>query len=99
MEPGRTVIGNRVSVSYGCYFSMHGRRQEQHNTITIEDGAYLGMQVNVIASMDDVVIGRKAIVGAGSLVNRSIPANHVAVGVPAKIISDNAQPNLILDDD
>ena len=37
--------------------------------------------------MPGVTIGENAVVGAMSFVNRDVPANSVAVGVPAKVIS------------
>jgi len=36
--------------------------------------------------MPGVTIGENAIVGAHSFVNRDIPDNAVAVGVPAKVV-------------
>jgi acetyltransferase-like isoleucine patch superfamily enzyme len=37
--------------------------------------------------MPGVTIGENAVVGAMSFVNQDVPANSVAVGVPAKVIS------------
>ncbi|EXZ01965.1 hypothetical protein M128_0811 [Bacteroides fragilis str. S6L8] len=46
------------------------------------------MNSSVIARSDDgIVIGRNAVVGACSLVNKSVADNSVVVGVPAKEIS------------
>ena len=78
-------IGKNVTISYGVYFACHGRKQE-HNRIVIRDRAYIGMRASVVAPKGDVVIGEKAIVGAQTLVNKSIPAGRVAVGVPCRII-------------
>ena len=36
--------------------------------------------------MPGVIIGESSIIGAGSLVTKSIPKNSVAVGNPAKVI-------------
>jgi len=36
--------------------------------------------------LDGVIIGKHAVIGAGSVVNKSIPDFCVAIGVPAKII-------------
>lgn len=77
-------IGNNVTISYGCYFACHGRKQG-HNHIVIKDGAYIGMHCNIIAP-DDIEIGERAIIGAGALVNKSIPEGKTAVGVPCRII-------------
>jgi len=38
--------------------------------------------------MAEVSIGENAVIGALSLVNQDIPANAVAVGVPAKVVRE-----------
>jgi acetyltransferase-like isoleucine patch superfamily enzyme len=52
--------------------------------ICIEDNVWLGSGVRVL---DGVRIGRNAIVGAGSVVTKSLPPNTTSVGVPARVIS------------
>lgn len=42
-------IGDNVTISYGVYFACHGRNQG-HNPIAIEDGAYIGMRVSFISN-------------------------------------------------
>lgn len=51
--------------------------------ITIGRDCYLGMCVCVLWSAD---IGDGAVVGAGSVVVKSVPPYHVVVGVPARVI-------------
>lgn len=51
--------------------------------ITIEDNCFLGDSVIVLPG---VTIGRNSIVGAGSIVTRSIPADSVAAGNPARVM-------------
>lgn len=51
--------------------------------IWIEDNVWIGAGVRIL---DGVRIGRNTIIGAGSVVNRSLPANATAVGVPARPI-------------
>ena len=51
--------------------------------ITIEDGAWIGNNVIILPG---VTIGRKSIIGAGSVVTRSIPPYCIAAGSPAKVI-------------
>lgn len=75
-------IGRNVTISYGVYFACHGKKQT-HNLIRIEDGAYIGMRASIIAR-NDLVIGKGAVVGACSLVNKSIPGGETVVGIPAK---------------
>lgn len=78
-------IGNNVTISYGVYFACHGKWQKHHD-IVIEDGAYIGMRASVITPSGDVVIGKGAVVGAAALVNQSVPADKLAVGVPIRIM-------------
>ena len=81
----KIIIGNNVTISYGVYFACHGRKQN-HNKIIIEDGAYIGMRASIIAPKGDVVIGKRAIVGAQTLVNKSIPDKRYAVGIPCRTL-------------
>lgn len=83
----KIIIGNNVTVSYGVYFACHGRKQG-HNTIVIEDGAYIGMKASIVARTP-IKIGKNAIVGACSLVNKNVEAGTTAVGVPAKQLASN----------
>ena len=77
-------IGNYVTISCGVYFACHGRKQG-HNKIVIKDHAYIGMRANVIARTD-IEIGENAVIGACTLVNKSVPAGKTVVGIPCKII-------------
>lgn len=85
MDVKSTVIEDNVTISYGVYFACHGIKQDYHH-IVIKEGAYIGMRSSIIARTD-IEIGRNSIIGAMSLVNKSIPDNVTAVGVPCKIIS------------
>jgi acetyltransferase-like isoleucine patch superfamily enzyme len=85
LEPKSTVIEDNVTISYGCYFALHGVGQK-HSGIKICRGSYLGMRASVIAGKDGLIIGENSIIGACSLVNKNIPPNSKAVGVPAKVI-------------
>ena len=79
-------IGNNVTISYGVYFACHGRKQG-HNKIVIKDGAYVGMKATIIARKNEgTVIGEDAIIGACSLVNKSVNKGTTVVGIPAKEI-------------
>lgn len=82
-------IGKNVTISYGVYFACHGRKQG-HNRIVIKDGAYIGMHSTIIAP-DDIEIGERAIIGAGALVNKSVPDHSYAVGVPIRILDKKVE--------
>jgi len=80
----KMTIEDNVTISYGCYFASHGKGQG-HTQIYIKSGAYLGMRCNILSGKEGIVIGQESIIGAGSLVNKSIPDNAVALGVPVEI--------------
>jgi len=42
------------------------------------------MRAIVISGRNGVIIGENSIIGAGSLVTRSVPNNFTAIGVPAR---------------
>jgi acetyltransferase-like isoleucine patch superfamily enzyme len=51
--------------------------------VTIGKNVYIGAGAIILPGVD---IGENSIIGAGSLVNKSIPKDSVAVGIPAQII-------------
>lgn len=52
--------------------------------IIIEDNVWIGAGVIVLPN---VTVGRNSVIGAGSIVTQDIPANSIAVGSPAKVVS------------
>lgn len=84
--PDKMIIEDNVGISYGVYFSCHGRKQG-HHTITIRKDAHIGFRTSIHAR-NDLEIGEFCMIGANSFVNKSIPANTTAVGVPAKVVKD-----------
>lgn len=53
--------------------------------VIIEDNVWIGLNATVLKG---VTIGKNSIIGAGSIVTRSIPANVIASGQPAKVIKN-----------
>ncbi|MGQ9593857.1 MAG: gamma carbonic anhydrase family protein [Anaerolineae bacterium] len=77
-RPGEiTRIGNHVTLGHGCVV---------HNA-TVEDWAVIGMGAVV---SDWAVVEEWAVVGEGAVVrqNQRIPAQHIAVGVPARLLEN-----------
>jgi len=70
-------IGSDVIISHGA--TVHGAK--------IENGSIIGIGAIVL---DNAVIGERSIVGSGALVSprTEIPANHLALGVPAKPVRE-----------
>ena len=58
--------------------------------ITIEDNCWIGAGVIILPG---VTIGHGSVIGAGSLVNKNIPPNSVAVGNPCRVIRTINQDN------
>lgn len=63
-------------------------RNSNHNVskpVIIHDDVWLGMGVTILKGVE---IGARSVVGAGSLVTKSIPPDSLAVGVPARVIKN-----------
>ena len=96
--PERVTIGNHVYLTRGCKVIAHTaytplaqeytRREYDLGQVIIEDGAYVGVNAVILPN---VTIGRCAIIGAGAIVTKDIPAYAIAVGCPAKVIGDIRQ--------
>ena len=59
---------------------------------TIEDDVWIGNSSIIMAG---VTIGRGAIIGAGSVVTKDVPAYEIHAGVPNKKIRDRFSPEEI----
>lgn len=80
---GDAVLGANVNIGAGTVTANFDGRTK--NRTTISDGAFIGSGAVLVAP---VSVGKKAVVGAGSVVTKgkNIPAGAVAFGVPAKIV-------------
>ncbi len=80
-------IGDSVAI-YDCDFHeidpiLRNRGPGPNMPVEIGDNVWLGSRVMVLKG---VTIGANSVVGAGSIVTTSLPANCVAAGVPARVI-------------
>jgi acyl-CoA synthetase (AMP-forming)/AMP-acid ligase II/acetyltransferase-like isoleucine patch superfamily enzyme len=88
--PRLVTIGDNVTIGMRVVIIAHLRdstaaaRTTGEPTIRIEDGAYIGPGVIILPH---VTIGAGAVVSAGSVVSRSIPAHTLARGNPAQPIA------------
>lgn len=60
-------------------------RSGENKEVIIEDNVWLGEGAKVLKG---VTIGENSVIGAGSIVVKSIPANVIAAGNPCKIIRE-----------
>lgn len=76
------TIGNDVSILQNVTLGGTGReRGDRHPKV--HDGVLLSAGAKVLGN---IVIGRNARVGAGSVVLRDVPPNATVVGVPARVV-------------
>lgn len=92
LDVGKVKIGDNVQIApnVSLYTAGHPLHPDSRNSgyeygidITIGNNVWLGGNVCV---MPGVTIGDNAVIGAGSVVTKDIPANAVAVGNPAKVV-------------
>jgi lipopolysaccharide O-acetyltransferase len=60
-----------------------GNRKLSSNPVKIHDNAWIGEAVSILPG---VTIGKSSIIGANSVVTKSIPDYSIAVGNPARVI-------------
>lgn len=89
MQRAQVQIGNRVRIAPNVRFHAAGHDPSDAHlgdaaaTIVVEDEAWIGAAAIILPG---VRVGRGAVVAAGSVVNRDVPANVIVGGVPAKVI-------------
>jgi len=69
-----TTIDNFASVNPGCTIG---------GLCSIGRGAQIGLGANMVERIE---VGENAVVGAGSLVTKNVPANTLVYGVPAQVV-------------
>lgn len=91
-EPYLVTIGNNVQVTHDVSFQTHGGGHcvrykypgfETFGRIVVEDWVYIGSHSIILPGC---TIGFGSLIGAGSVVTKSVPPNSVVVGNPARFI-------------
>jgi lipopolysaccharide O-acetyltransferase len=88
------LIASRVFITDHNHGSYNGAHQSSpytppairdiiSNEVKIEDNVWIGEGVCILPG---VVIGKGSVIASNSFVTKSIPANSIAAGVPAKVI-------------
>lgn len=92
MAATEVKIGARCMLSWNCsIFDSIGHRLWLENTgeakieapVTIEDDVWIGPYTII---MKGVTVGSGSVIGAGSVIRRSIPAKSLAYGNPARVV-------------
>ncbi|MEZ2718727.1 serine O-acetyltransferase EpsC [Niallia circulans] len=79
-----TIIGKNVCIYQHVTIGSSGKKNELREYPHIGDNVTIYAGAKIIGG---IKIGDNSIIGANSVVNKDIPANSVAVGIPAKIIN------------
>lgn len=80
-----TFINDKLPRATNLDGSMQSEQDWKVVETYIKKGASIGSSSTIMCG---VTIGENAIVGAGAVVTKDIPANSIAVGVPAKVIKE-----------
>lgn len=89
--PWLVEIGDNVTFASWVYVVTHDGASQKHvgysrvGKVKIGNNVFVGTKATIFPN---VTIGDNCIIGANSVVTSSIPANSVAVGIPAKVIID-----------
>ena len=79
-----SLLGHNVIIATLNHMQEPSRRQSLlPKPVVIGNNVWIGASVTILPG---VTIGDNAIIGAGSVVTKDIPANSVAVGSPCKVI-------------
>lgn len=94
-EPWAITIGSHVEITNGVQIITHDGalwtlrdRPDYQNAdiikkVIIGNNVFIGVNCVILAG---VTIGNNVIIGAGTIVNKDIPDNSVAVGCPVKVV-------------
>lgn len=87
-------IGHSVAISENFTVwdtdahAFEGQEEKMTQPVKIGNHVWIGMNVTVLKG---VTIGDHAVIAAGAVVTRDVPARCMAAGVPAKVIKENIQ--------
>jgi len=77
------VIEDNVQIGSHCSIYSVSTIDNSYGKVTLKDNCRIGSHSTILPG---VSIGKNSIIGAHSLVNKDIPDNVVAFGVPAKVV-------------
>ncbi|MEK7502688.1 MAG: acyltransferase [Patescibacteria group bacterium] len=96
MAQDKIIIGNNTWIAAYCFITDFNHKYTDSKKLIFEQGyeiksVIIGKNVWIgthAVILPGVTIGDRAVIGAGSIVTKDVPANSVAVGNPAKVIKN-----------
>jgi acetyltransferase-like isoleucine patch superfamily enzyme len=93
------TIGKEVAIGPNCVLYSHDHDYTSDSSaawrgglickdITIEDGAWVGSGVTILPG---TTIGKRAVIAAGAVVTKDVPAHTIWGGIPAKQIGETGK--------
>lgn len=101
LDTSPVVIGDRCFIAPGVtiscashpiYSDQRAQGMEISRPITIGEGVWIGANATICGG---VCIGDRAVIGAGAVVVKDVPANSVVVGVPARVSRKITEADII----
>lgn len=92
MDGGSITIGHHCFIGPNCgiYTALHPLLSKERNSgqekalpVVIGDNCWIGADVTILAG---VTIGEEAVIGAGSVVTKDVPAHVAAAGNPCRVL-------------
>lgn len=86
LAPNVTLVTNNHTPTVGVpiYLLVSSHINDKSSSIVIEEDVWIGTRVTILQG---VKIGRGAVVGANSLITKTVPPYSVVAGNPAKVIA------------
>jgi len=92
----KVSIGRGTQIAWGvtiCDHDFHktyskGTQNPETAPITIGDDVWIGMDAKILKGVN---IGNRAIIAAGAVVTRDVPAHTLVAGVPARIVKRDVE--------
>ena len=79
-------IGRNVQIGPFCYICSWSTIDNKKGKVEIKDNAKIGAHSTI---MPGITVEENSVVGAHSFVNKNIPKNCVAYGIPVRIVKKN----------